>query len=924
MGFIGSVISAIVMVVVAIIIYIVDVVVNIVKVIIHLIMILLGWKPDGQTVEYFEVRNVPLFNRVDQKNPLLETVRNATYNNENLSANIVYSNTYRSLKADFRTFMKFIEDGSYFESFPTVESFILVIDYDELTAALTSYQGAPSTPGLSRLDSLKYDDWVKAWLQDNKSYNVGANSMGSGNRTVTTIPITPATTTYTVSSTGISYTLSITDEVATEDAVTVNSSVVAVTSPITPGTTGNTRTLGSAHIAAIGDEIATSDIVISEQEWHVDFGTIAYNAGANNYTVEVTSDSGVRVTLPYTIPSIPTELHYISQHYVDSAPTREYIFIYKVGAGTYPALDTVESPIDQSGSILQSVPDIPLRISNSDYTTFGATKAQQIEDLCDLVTLDAAEILNKVMSDPGSAPGDIDNVYISFGVRMRDTSQVATQYLFEMFENLYPSQAVTQGVYNSSATGDDKPQNNIITTTDDNKKLFQFSYITFAHTTLAAINADPGGNPYSVYYSDASRFNSSNILSYPYYSSSAKTTYNVGFKASTLAEVANFLSGSGTVNPGPVSTEGANWLQPTTRMPYNNPSPILQNDDGTTSGLIYLTPDMVFENNGLGGLRVVKQAEEQTTVGQSVTYYYIDGDGIDAYTVVAPTAALKVIDGDSGVFKTVTFNLGNEDDLMVPMVHTFIKDMSNRDVTRTFLAGAHVSIYIAHYEVIQPASMSFLTALVLLIIIVVVIYFAWQAGAEFIGNLLAEIAVAATTGAVLTIITTAAMAILKKLLISYAIQLIITEVAKSNEELAIILAIAGAAYMGQYGVEGALTGFDYAKMVVLFLNSFASIQNVQVELDTKELERDTEQFLQTQREELFKLNEEADIVNNILKELYNGSNTGTFNSLTSEKRVRNSPMDPATYYLLNDEFAASQIELVTMETWDIRPWSHFD
>ena len=73
---------------------------------------------------------------------------------------------------------------------------------------------------------------------------------------------------------------------------------------------------------------------------------------------------------------------------------------------------------------------------------------------------------------------------------------------------------------------------------------------------------------------------------------------------------------------------------------------------------------------------------------------------MEAYTIVAPIAALKVIDGDSGHFRMVKFNLGNKGDLMVPFIHTFIKDLSNQKVSVLFLAGAHVSIYIAHYEVI--------------------------------------------------------------------------------------------------------------------------------------------------------------------------------------------------------------------------------
>ena len=131
----------------------------------------------------------------------------------------------------------------------------------------------------------------------------------------------------------------------------------------------------------------------------------------------------------------------------------------------------------------------------------------------------------------------------------------------------------------------------------------------------------------------------------------------------------------------------------------------------------YLTPDLCYENNGSGVLRIIEQASEETSVGQSITYICCKPSGLDAYTVSAPVAGFRVIDGASGRFNMVRFNLGAKDVLMVPFIHSNIKDLSNQNVSQLFLAGAHVSIYIAHYEVIVNAGMSWLTALVMIFII---------------------------------------------------------------------------------------------------------------------------------------------------------------------------------------------------------------
>jgi len=817
MSFIASVISA----VVSVIVFIVEAVVQVVEMVIQLIMILLGWDSGStQVIEYYEVHNVPLFDDVDRKNPLLNSLLQAVLQDKDIASNLLYHIVFRSLKGDLKEFMDFIDNGDYFESFPTIESYILTIDYTELTAALNTLNGVPCTPEGSYLRALSKVDWAKYWLQENTGYNVGANTIGVDHSTTSTSPITPAADTVTVTPSTNHFNIDITSEIATEDEV------------------------------------------FADERWQANLTNIVYNSGPDTYTISVYNAATVgSITRTYTASTKPTQLHYVSFYYRDSAPSRQYLFIYQVGAGTYTDLDTVETPIDQAGSTIETLPAVPLRISNSNYTTFGATKRAQIEDLLLILNLDAEEMIDAVMDDPGAEPGDIDNVYVNFGVRMWDTSQAGMSYLYRMFENLYPSQGITQGDYNDSPAGDTKPQNNILTTTEDNKYAFQFSYITYEHTSLAAINADSGSVENGIYYSDMSRFGSDNLLKYQYYVSSGKGTYNVGYKADTLVEVAAFLAGSGTVNPGTTTTEAANWLQVTTRLSYNNPSPNLLEADDSAADLKYVTPDLVYENNGSGTLRLVEAAAEETTVGQSIIYYCCKPSGLDAYTVVAPIAALRVIDGDSGRFRMVKFNLGNKPDLMVPFIHTFIKDLPNQTVSRLFLAGCHVSIYIAHYEVIEHAGLSFFAALVMIIIIIVIIYFTWGADGGFASSTLGKVLTHVAAGEIIlaiNVILATIPTMLVKMAVQYFIELIITEIAGDNTELAMILNLLASVAIMAWEIEATFslsegfqitegtglkfksftdfTPLDFGKVAVKVLFGINTVLLVETEDKAKELE----------------------------------------------------------------------------------------
>jgi len=752
MSFVASIVEA----VVDVIVFIVEAVVQVVEMVVQLIMVLLGWDSGStQIIEYYEVHNIPLFDDVDKKNPLLNSILQSIVSGRDIASNLVYHLAFRSLKGNVKDFMDFIDNGNYFENFPTVESYILTIDYTELTAALNTLNGVPCTPEGSFLRALSNKDWVKYWLQENKEYNVGTNTMGVDYSTTSTSPITPAADTVTVTPSLNHFDIDITSEIATEDEV------------------------------------------FADERWQVNLNTITYNSGTDDYSVEVYNAinvGNITRTLPYTVPTKPLQLHYVSTYYRDSAPSRQYLFVYKVGEGTYTDLDTVEEPIDIDGATIEALPCVPLRLSNANYTTFGTTKAEQIEDLLDRIHLDAEAVLDTILTESAISPGDLDHIYVNFGVRMWDTSQAGMSYLYTMFENLYPSQGVTQGTYNNSPAGDDKPQNNILNTTDDNKLAYQWSYITYEHTSLVDIDANSGSVENGIYYSDMSRFGDDGLLKYNYYVSSGKGTYNVGYKADDLDEVQDFLDGNGVPNPGTTSGEATNWLQVTERMSYNNPTPNLLESDDSAADLKYLTPDLIYENNGSGTLRLVQQASDATTVGQSITYYCCKPSGLDAYTVVAPISSCRVVDGSSGHFRVVKFNLGNKGDLMVPFIHNFIKDLSNDKVSRLFLAGAHASIYVAHYEKIVHEGISFLTALVMIIVIVVIIVVAWpmiEAGFAAMMEGLAALSAATSFTAALSMVWGYFISNLPTMLIKmaaqYVIQLAITELAGDNAELAMIL-----------------------------------------------------------------------------------------------------------------------------------------
>lgn len=985
MGIIGPLVDAVTDVITAV----VDIVVQVVEFVVEFIMQLLGYDEVTQTIEYFEVHNLPLFDDPDGLNPLLETIQEAIITNSDIAGELIYASTFRDYKGDIKKFMNFIEDGNYNEKFPAIDSYITYPDYDELTASLLTLRGAACTIENAYTRAPTIREWVEYWLQENKTYSYE-------NRTIPNVQV-----------------------------------VDESTSPASTGS-GNATSGGSSPnlTLAITDEVATSDTTTGTiSELSIDLGSIVYNSSSDTYSVNANDDGGKSHTLPYTIPSKPTGLHYIASYYVNSAPGTTYLFLYKVGEGTYPDLDDPQNEINLNATILQAIPAIPLRLNNVDYVDMPTTTpvftetsgtsiqltinddiqvddsfvvnseaavvstsktgfANRIESLGDLVSIDTELLLDKINNDPDApSAGDLDHVYITFGVRLWDTSQTGMAYLFNLCENLFPAQGSTKGNYDATPSGDTKPVNNIRITSDNYTYAFQFNYISYEFTSLADIDADSGSAENGYYYSDLSRFShdtsvetqpttptssftnnttvSTDIqlaitdsvstsdrmrtaaltLKDPYYVSSGKGTYNVGYKASTLTEVANFLSGSGTTNPGTTTTEAANWLQVTTRMAYNNPTPVLQDADGSTSSLEFLTPDLVYENNGSGVLRHVNVASEETTSGQSITYFRAISSGLEAYTMAAPIASLRVVDGATGRFKMVKFNLGAPDDLMAPFVHNFIANLSNKNVTQLFLAGAHASIYIAHYEVIVQRVSKFggLFAIIAVIIIVVIAWYAapvlfpslgWGAGTAGSSGLLSALGLTTVTSASgATLWGATIMKYMVKFAVSQLIKMAVTKIFGDSPVGQFLGSIAGMAAAGGFSVDAnymitvdfsAITDFsiekfiadwswtDTFKLTIGLMHVGGTILEYRAKEGYEDLLEEYEEDRKEQDKRLLELNDKEAALRTLEEGLYDRIEDGRrVASLLIDVNVRAvpNPMLAEHVFILNNELHASIFDI---------------
>jgi len=756
---------------------IVDLVVDIIETVINTLASLLGFDNDSQTIEQFEVHNQALFDNPD-KSTSSETLLNAVIHNEDITAALLFDASFRNGKQNLKKFVKYIDDDNYFEDFPTVESTIMVVNYDDVTDVLNTLNSTPCTINSAKLDSLFIPFWIRYWLQTNKEYDSTTGTFIHNN-----IKYNINLNSYVYNSTNDNYTLLVTNPVSvngsqtnTNFAVTIADSY-AFTETFQYELTGVGRIEGETTIVAIPAEALTY----------------------------------------FTVPTKPIGIHYIITFYKDNDPNNILLWIYKVGAGTYTDLDDPSAEFSGGTEVAKILPAIPIRTNNTNFDATTTTKSTQIQELCDYIGLNASDMIDAVMADVASANisnynDKVDHVFINFGVRIWDSTQIGMNYLFRLFQNLHVNQAITEAIYNATPSSDDKPYNQILVTATDYKYMFKYSYVTFTHYTKAQVDADSSSEINAVYYSNMSNFDSNNTLIKTYYSSSGKGTYNVGYKADSVSEVNSYVAGNGIAASGTPSTEAASWLQVTQRLTYGS---TLYDTNGARSDSI-MKPDGAYYMNG-SQLTLVAAANEETTNGQEFKFYQIVLNGLNVYTIHAPIALLRVVDAQTSKFKMVKFNIANQNDLMVPFAYNIIKTLPNAHVSQLFLDSAHISLYVAHYEIVEiPWWINLLKIVQVVLIIIAVMTF--NPNAMSLEVMIGEL--------------------VKKIIMQIMIRKIVMVIAKEiSPELAIIVAIV----LTAQSMSGELDLSSFSDLAELFGQSADLISNIAttyIEDELGEIERD--------------------------------------------------------------------------------------
>lgn len=164
--------------------------------------------------------------------------------------------------------------------------------------------------------------------------------------------------------------------------------------------------------------------------------------------------------------------------------SRAQYFIYRLGSGGIPAIDSLEDLVVESNDYY---PAIPLRVNNEDWTDEDHQKTplyKTSKKLLDHLGLKMDEMSEIINNNPDVK--DIDYGFVVQGVPINATTQASKLYLFEFFDHLSTTQAYNKPDWENWKGGEknQSPMINVLEIfhpdrrTDNYNVKFQWQYVS--------------------------------------------------------------------------------------------------------------------------------------------------------------------------------------------------------------------------------------------------------------------------------------------------------------------------------------------------------------------------------------------------------------------------------------------------------------
>ena len=663
---------------------------------------------DDQVIELFDVHNQPLFasDTIEQSN---QNVATALFNDIPLADYLLIHAAYApSISVDLRKFITYIDDDNYFSGFPEVTSFMNYVDTEEVLDVLNTLEGPPCSLQSSKLGGLSITTWIRYWLQENKGYDYTTNTLIEP--TISALPLVVQYTDYTYNEATDDYSVSI--------SLTGEAILLPYVIPSKP--------IGSHYTIVY---IKDNDPVVDK--------LFIYKTGTGTYpeldnpTIDVDTDADALQVLP----AIPLRVNNVNYNTTPSTRTDQINEL--CGFLNLQPDGILSSILDNHDGDINDLDHI--------YLNFGV----RMWDTTQAGMTYLFNVFQNLYSGGISTQGDYDSTSSSDDKPYNAIAIISEDYRYA-FKFSYIN-------YTHTPLADINSNPSSI----ENEVYYSQPKFFEGTTLVKTYYASSGQATYNLKYAASNATEVQDFLDGNGHLAPGATAseagewlqvterfawsgnvYDKDFELVTGSQLQPFKIYRGMPNTsfGSYNAESWGYAYGETDTPDNIISMTLTTQHSNSVCALDQSFGILDSNSGIwadhgcrgtfslrfsqpgynGDLQEVDTATDATFIGQHMTYYQIVPNGLNAYTVQAPTGVFNVRDTESSKYKMVNFNLANRDDLMVPLFYSQLQGISKEDVGKLWLTSSRVTVMVAHYEVIEVDIWSLVLMIVLIIIIVYV------------------------------------------------------------------------------------------------------------------------------------------------------------------------------------------------------------
>jgi hypothetical protein len=410
--------------------------------------------------------------------------------------------------------------------------------------------------------------------------------------------------------------------------------------------------------------------------------------------------------------------------------------------------------------MIRAFPALPLMMTDITYDKKEfPIKRHYVRMMASLVGVDTDKLLDSILESDSMKenPGAVNNLYVSFHVKLWDMAEPAKHYLFDFFSQTAQFMEATGNMPKAadarSIDGKWRPKHKThnshygVTPYEDGgggyegedggamvgvflkddyfKSTIQFNGLEFAEFNMDALDAIPDLKV--IYYSNQEKFHADGVtLKEEYYASTGDLYIATGYLAKTKAQIKGFIKNYRCPRATPLVADDHKYRW---ALRVNSPvkfKTFITDAAGGVSEVDRLLPGHVYAVADDGSLYMEEASLSALIESGELTqiaYYRVHKEGIDMVNVLYPLGGMYINDTETDRYDaTYVFGLDRPFAIAAPFFPDLVMEYKNYEAADAFYTSLQASILVSDVVYVDTPWWHTLLKVIAIVVVAVVSY----------------------------------------------------------------------------------------------------------------------------------------------------------------------------------------------------------